>query len=102
MADNLKMTILVSGEHLIGETVEHEDGSATIVNPVSMMPDPNSQGQRLMFMPYTQFFEGDEATFKERDIRHIVVPEESIAKNWKKQFEDTGIVMPDEKKLILG
>ena len=97
MAD-VKIVVLDNGEHLLGDIITHDDDSITIENPVSIVPDPNNQGN-LIFIPSTQFFADDTLHIKERYVRYVKVPQEEIASNWTQRF-GSGLIMPEG--LMLG
>jgi len=97
---NVKIVVLDNGEHLLGDIIEHDDGSLTIENPVSIVPNPENQGT-LLFIPATQFYTDDNLLIKERYIRYVKDAQNDIEKNWIQRF-GSGLIMPDKNGLMLG
>ena len=97
---DVKIVVLDNGEHLLGDIVNYDDGSISIENPVSMMPDPNPAKQGpLIFVPATQFFTDDSLLIKERYIRYVKDPQEDIANNWTQRF-GSGLIIPSEGLML--
>lgn len=91
----VKMVIMSTGEHILGYVTEETDEAVTIEKPVSLVPDPNSQGRSMMFIPYLQFSTEDTAPFPRREIRHVLTPQPNLAEGYDKQF-GVGLVTPDQ------
>lgn len=100
--DNIKILVLTSGEHVIGEQIgETEDGAVVIASPVSIMPDPNPQNQgRLLFIPYLQFTELKECEFPAHSVRHnLGEVKEDLRNSYAQQFGD-GLQIPSQNILL--
>ena len=100
-ADQIRLIIMNTGEHILGYVTADRQDDIQVDQPVSLVPDPNSQGQRMMFMPYLQFSEEEEAPFPKREIRHILTPNASLKGGYDKQF-GAGILTPEPSNIILG
>lgn len=94
MRDKIVMLILDSGEHIVGFLTGESDESFTIETPVSMMPDPQSNGQRMIFVPYLQFSKEETCDFSKRIVRHQLTPQDQLANGYYQQF-GTGLELPD-------
>ena len=94
-ASNVKMLIMSTGEHILGFVKSQDDDAIVIEKPVSLVPDPASQGRSMMFIPYLQFSTEEEAPFPRREIRHVLTPQPQLAEGYDKQF-GVGIITPDQ------
>lgn len=92
--DKIKLLIMNTGEHIIGFYNE-TDGDPIVEKPVSLVPDPNSGGRSMMFIPYLQFSVEESAPFPKNEIRHVLTPQPQLVEGFNKQF-GSGIVTPDQ------
>lgn len=91
----IRLVIMDTGEHILGY-VENPDAEDAIVieKPVSLVPDPSSEGRSMMFIPYLQFSVEDSAPFPLRGIRHILTPVAQLCDGYDKQF-GSGLILPN-------
>lgn len=97
--DTIRLVIMSTGEHIIGFVPKVTDDFVTIEKPVSLVPDPNSNGRSMMFIPYLQFCVEKEADFPVREIRHILTPQEQLVDGYDKQF-GSGLVTPPQQSFV--
>lgn len=95
----MKLIRLVSGEEIVGDVVENEDGSYTISNAFNLLPGGEGKIQFIPFMAYTEAHAG--ITFKAEHVLFAVKPIAQLVEqisNIKRQL-DSGIIVP-EKKIV--
>jgi len=103
--DDIKLIKLVSGEEFLAETIVNEgEGSVTFKNPVvAVATEPRTPGGEpgLGFMPWFHFAH---QTIFTLGIEKVMVVadryEPSLQKAYYDQFNDTGLIVPSEKKII--
>tara|TARA_B100000963_G_C22090897_1_gene436415 strand:- start:111 stop:416 length:306 start_codon:yes stop_codon:yes gene_type:complete len=95
MEKSMKLVRLVSGEEIIGDVVENEDGSYTISNAFNLLPGGEGKIQFIPFMAYTEAHNG--VTLKPEHVLFSVNPVAQLVEqitNVKRQM-DSGIITPD-------
>lgn len=93
--ENIKMVIMDTGEHILGFVADPDAEDAVIIEkPVSLVPDPSSEGRSMMFIPYLQFTVEETAPFPRRGIRHILTPQPQLCDGYYKQF-GSGLILPE-------
>jgi len=93
--DSIRLVIMDTGEHILGYVDSNDDDSYILIDkPVSLVPDPQSEGRSMMFIPYLQFTVEDSARFPRRGIRHILTPQPQLVDGYDKQY-GSGIIIPD-------
>tara|TARA_Y100001937_G_C7108344_1_gene326204 strand:- start:1275 stop:1580 length:306 start_codon:yes stop_codon:yes gene_type:complete len=95
MEKSMKLVRLVSGEEIIGDVVENEDGSYTISNAFNLLPGGEGKIQFIPFMAYTEAHNG--VTLKAEHVLFSVNPIAQLVEqitNVKRQM-DSGIITPD-------
>tara|TARA_R100000231_G_C5325461_1_gene164700 strand:+ start:1343 stop:1633 length:291 start_codon:yes stop_codon:yes gene_type:complete len=93
----MKLVRLVSGEEIVGDVVENEDGSYTISNAFNLLPGGEGKIQFIPFMAYTEAHAG--VTLKAEHVLFAVKPIAQLVEqisNIKRQL-DSGIVVPEQK-----
>ncbi len=91
--DTIKLVIMSTGEHIIGFVKSEDMDSVVIETPVSLVPDHQSGGRGMVFMPYLQFSEEDTAPFPKREIRHVLTPANQLVESYYSQY-GAGIDLP--------
>ena len=93
----MKLVRLVSGEEIVGDVIENEDGSYTISNAFNLLPGGEGKIQFIPFMAYTEAHAG--VTLKPEHVLFVVKPIAQLVEqisNIKRQL-DSGIVVPEQK-----
>jgi hypothetical protein len=95
---------LTTGESLIGEIQEHDDGSVTIDKPAMIqlqMVEPGRLGVGMI--PYQPWCLTGKITFwKSALLGPCSDVDEHTANSYNKQFNPSGIITPESSGLILG
>lgn len=92
---DVKLVIMSTGEHILGVLTSDSPDEVVIEQPVSLVPDPNSNGRSMMFIPYLQFSVEESAPFPRHEIRHILTPQDQLAQGYVDQFSPK-IAVPDQ------
>jgi len=96
---DIRLVIMSTGEHIIGFVTDETIDDVIIDNPVSLVPDPNSNGRSMMFIPYLQFSTEESAPFPRREIRHVLTPQQQLVDGYDERF-GSGIVTPPAQSLV--
>lgn len=91
----VRLLILSTGEHILGTVSSETPEEIVIEHPVSLVPDPNSNGRSMMFIPYLQFSVEESAPFPRHEIRHTLTPQDQLAQGYVDQFAPE-IAVPDQ------
>ena len=97
MYDNIKLVMLKTGENLVGNTTNDEDGGVVIVDPLMLIP---VNQQQFGFAQYLQFTTDNILHLDKSDVRGVFNVKEDIAEYWNRHY-GSGIITP-ENKLITG
>jgi hypothetical protein len=96
---------LITGEDILGEIVKDDDTGVTMKNVVGITVVRGKDGQPSVgFSPFPIHSEPKsdvEISFLLEHIVYKYLPAEDFIKNYNQIF-GPGIIMPEEKKLILG
>ena len=96
---------LITGEDVLGELESRDEDSLVIVNPVGIAVVRGKDGQpNVGFTPFP--IHGEQKTgvtiaFAKKNIVYSYTPAEDFISNYNQIF-GSGIVVPPEKKLIVG
>ena len=96
---------LITGEDVLGELESRDEDSLVIVNPVGIAVVRGKDGQpNVGFTPFPIHGEqksGTTIAFAKKNIVYSYTPAEDFISNYNQIF-GSGIVVPPEKKLIVG
>ena len=90
---NIKVLKLITAEELIGEWDQEK---SSILNPVVMVPV--AQG-KIGFQPWIPLGQDEEIFIKDQHIMAVVTPDTKLQNEYNRVF-GSGLVIPDEEKLI--
>jgi len=92
----MKLVRLSSGEEVIGEVTENENG-IEIKGGYSLIPTGEGKLGFMPFMAYTKATEG--ISISNRFVLFVVDPIDELVKqiNGLNGIEDTGLIVPDQK-----
>jgi hypothetical protein len=96
MEKSMKLVRLTSGEEIVGDVVENEDGSYTISNAFNLLPGGEGKIQFIPFMAYTEAHAG--VTLKAEHVLFTVAPVAQLVEQITKikRSMDSGIITPDQ------
>ena len=91
----MKLVRLTSGEEIVGDVVENEDGTITLSNSFNLLPGGEGKIQFIPFMAYTEAHAG--VTLKPEHVLFVVNPVAQLVEQITKikRSMDSGIVTPD-------
>jgi hypothetical protein len=102
---NVLMLKLVTGEEVLGELVSKDDSTVTLKNVVGVAVVRGKDGNpNVGFTPFPIHAEPEANIERVFQVKHIVYqydPAPDFKKNYDQIF-GAGIIVPEEKKLILG
>ena len=92
----MKLIRLTSGEEIVGDVVENEDGTITLSNGFNLLPGGEGKIQFIPFMAYTEAHQG--VTFKPEHVVFVVNPVAQLVEQITKvkRSMDSGIITPDQ------
>lgn len=100
----IKLARLTTGESLIGEMDENEDGSITIDKPAMIqlqMVEPGRLGVGMI--PYQPWCLTGKITFwKSALLGPLSEVDEHTSNSYNRQFNPSGIITPEPSSLIIG
>ena len=96
MEKSMKLIRLTSGEEIVGDVVEHDDGSVTLSNGFNLLPGGEGKIQFIPFMAYTEAHAG--VTIKADHVLFVVNPVAKLVEQITKvkRSMDSGIITPDQ------
>ena len=90
---NIKVLRMITAEELIGEWNQEKN---CIINPVVMVPVAKD---KIGFQPWITLGEDEEIFLKDQHIMAIVTPDTKLQNEYNRVF-GSGLVMPEEEKII--
>ncbi len=92
----MKLIRLTSGEEIVGDVVENEDGTITLSNGFNLLPGGEGKIQFIPFMAYTEAHSG--ITLKPEHVLFTVTPVAQLVEQITKikRSMDSGIITPDQ------
>ncbi len=99
----VKMLRLVTGEVLLGNVTEHDDGSVSIDKPCAMqmqMTEPGKLGVGMI--PYQPWIDGDIVFWKSALLGPTTEVDENTSRGYNERFNPSSIIQPSNSGLLLG
>ena len=95
MEKSMKLIRLTSGEEIVGDVVENEDGTITLSNGFNLLPGGEGKIQFIPFMAYTEAHSG--ITLKPEHVLFTVAPVAQLVEQITKikRSMDSGIITPE-------
>lgn len=103
---NIKLVRLLSGEDIVAD-VEVDQGSSGLIykltNPITVAVVGTGAGQKpqAVCQPWLLFSTDNFVKLHERFVMYTTDPVEQFYQQWKKIFEPSAIITPEEKKIIV-
>ena len=86
------LLVLKTGENLLATILSETDTEVECENLVAFMPDREG---KMLTVPYLQFSKESECDFNvDNDVRHILTPNDDLAKYYATQFSK--IIVPND------
>ena len=89
------ITRLKTGEEIISDYTENEDGTVSFKNPAMLIPTPNGQLAFLPWMMYAEL-ENNTVTIESKYVMFTAPPKKELMNEYNKTV-GSGLVVPENK-----